>query len=126
MSASTKPVERLFPFVLRSRTLLVGRETLWRSKRHLQFVLITRDLSENSKTEILGSFAHCPIVQRYSSEDLEKFFSVNGAKVIGFKKSALAKSIYDELKADQINVPSDKTAKPLKPQREFPGGAGLA
>ena len=33
-----KPVERLFPFVLRSRILLVGREALRRNKRRLHFV----------------------------------------------------------------------------------------
>src|ERR1051326_4942218 len=44
--APSRPVERLFPFVLRSRNLLVGRDTLRRSKRKLHFVLITRDTSE--------------------------------------------------------------------------------
>ncbi len=39
--AGAKPVERLFPFVLRSRNLLAGRETLLRSKGKLHFVLIT-------------------------------------------------------------------------------------
>ena len=58
-----KPVERLFPFVLRSRNLMVGRETLQRSKSKLHFVLITTDLSENSRTEILSEFAHYPIIQ---------------------------------------------------------------
>jgi hypothetical protein len=47
--APAKPVERLFPFVLRSRGLLVGRETLLRSKSRLHFVLITSDLSEQSR-----------------------------------------------------------------------------
>ena len=58
---AAKPVERLFPFVLRARVLLVGRETLQRSKSRLQFVLITRDLSESSKADILAGFAHYPI-----------------------------------------------------------------
>ena len=35
------PVERLFPFVLRSRILIVGRDTLARSKSRLQFIMIT-------------------------------------------------------------------------------------
>src|SRR5690242_1010944 len=39
--AESKPVERLFPFVLRSRNLIVGRDTLSRSKSKLHFVLIT-------------------------------------------------------------------------------------
>lgn len=102
-SESGAEVERLFPFVLRSRNLLVGRERLRRSKRKLHFVLITTDLSENSRTEILSDFAHYPVVQRYTSEDLEKFFKVHGAKVIGFEKSGLAQSLYAGLKAYRIN-----------------------
>ena len=90
---SSRPVERMFPFVLRSRTLLVGRETLQRSKRKLHFVLITTDLSPNSKEAILSEFNHYPVVERYTSEDLEKFFGVKGAKVIGFAKSGLGAAI---------------------------------
>ena len=41
-----RPVEQLFPFVLRSRILMAGRYTLARSKSKLHFVLITHDLSE--------------------------------------------------------------------------------
>lgn len=100
-----KPVERLFPFVLRSRILLVGRDTLLRRKRNLHFVLITEDLSENSRSEILSQFSHYPVVQHYSSADLEAFFGVNGAKVVGFAKSTLAQSIYGELKQFRVNRP---------------------
>jgi hypothetical protein len=74
-SEAAKPVERLFPFVLRSRILIVGRETLQRSKSNLHFVLITHDVSENTREEILKDFAHYPIVQHYSPEELEKFRS---------------------------------------------------
>jgi hypothetical protein len=105
-AASAKPVERLFPFVLRSRILLAGRETLLRSKSKLHFVLITTDISENSRTEILSEFAHYPIVQHYQPEDLEKHFGLKGAKVIGFAKSGLAQSLYAELKQHRINKPS--------------------
>lgn len=38
-------VERMYPFVLRARILVVGREALSRLKGKLHFVLITRDLS---------------------------------------------------------------------------------
>ena len=107
-AAPAKPVERLFPFVLRSRNLLVGRETLLRSKSKLHFVLITTDISENSRTEILAEFAHYPVVQNYQSEDLEKHFGLKGAKVIGFAKSGLAQSLYAELKQHRINRPSTK------------------
>jgi hypothetical protein len=102
-----RAVERLFPFVLRSRNLLVGRDTLRRSKHKLHFVLITCDLSENSRAEIRADFAHYPVVQHYTAADLEKFFGIRGAKVIGFQKSGLAQSIYAELKQHRINKPMD-------------------
>jgi len=102
---AAKPVERLFPFVLRSRGLLVGREKLLRSKSTLHFVLITQDLSEKSRTEVLSDFAHYPVVQRYTSAELEEFFGVKGTKVLGFAKSSLAQSIYSELKEYRLNKP---------------------
>jgi hypothetical protein len=105
------PAEKLFPFVLRSRILLVGRETLQRSKRRLHFVLITTDLSEKSRTEILNQFTHYPVVQHYTMEQLEQFFGVRGAKVVGFQKSGLAASVYAALKEYRLNTP----APPMPP-----------
>ncbi|HTL17436.1 MAG TPA: hypothetical protein VL793_09375 [Patescibacteria group bacterium] len=104
--APPKPVERLFPFVIRARILLVGRETLLRSKSKLHFVLITADLSDRSRAEILSEFAHYPIVQRYTSLELETLFQIKGAKVVGFAKSTLAQSIYAELKHCRLNQPA--------------------
>ena len=101
-----KPVERLFPFVMRSRALLVGRDTLRRSKSRLHFVLITLDISEQSRAEVLSDFAHYPVVQLYTSAELEQFFGVKGAKVIGFQKSGLAQSVYAELKQHRLNKPA--------------------
>lgn len=103
--ASTKSVERLFPFVLRTRSLLVGRDTLRRSRSKLHFILVTRDLSANSREQVLKDFAHYPVVEHYSEADLEKFFGVKGTKVVGFAKSGLAQSIYAELKEHRINSP---------------------
>jgi len=100
------PVERLFSFVRRSRILIVGRDTLARSKSKLHFVLITRDLSETSRAKILSDFAHYPVVQHYTEEEVEKFFGIRGAKVIGFEKSGLARSLYAELKEHRINRPA--------------------
>ena len=107
-----KPVERLFPFVMRSRNLLVGRDTLRRSKSRLHFVLITRDISEQSRAEVLSDFAHYPVVQLYTSAELEQSFGVKGAKVIGFQKSGLAQSIYAELKQHRLNQPGDRRTVP--------------
>jgi hypothetical protein len=105
LTKKNAPVERLFAFVLRSRILIVGRDLLARSKSRLHFILVTRDLSENSRAKILSEYAHYPVVQRYTQEELEKFFGVKKAKVIGFAKSGLAKSIYAELKEYRINRP---------------------
>ena len=118
--AAKKPVERLFPFVLRSRNLIVGRDTLARSKRRLHFVLITRDLGEASRQQILSDFSHYPVVQHYTADDLEKFFGMKGAKVIGFQKSGLAQSLYAELKEYRIN-------RPVKPSpRRWKAGPAAA
>ena len=111
-----KSVERLFPFVLKSRALLIGRDTLRRSKGKLHFVLITTDISDGSREEILKDFAHYPVVQKYTSAELDTFFGIKGAKVIGFTKSGLAQSIYAEMKASRINQP---LVKP-KPAESLP------
>jgi hypothetical protein len=99
-------VERLFPFVVRSRILLVGRDTLRHSKSKLHFVLITLDISEQSRAEVLSNFAHYPVVQHYTSAELEQFFGLKGTKVLGFAKSGLAQSVYAELKQHRLNKPA--------------------
>jgi len=105
LASPAKPLERLFPFALRARILIPGRETLLRSKRRLHFVLITTDLSEHSRKEILSDFAHYPVVQRYTAAELETFFALKGTKVLGFAKSGLAQSIYAEIKEQRLNKP---------------------
>ena len=105
-----RPVERLFPFVARARLLIVGREGLARNKRHLQCVLISTDISEGSRDQILRDFADYPVLQRFSSAQFEEYFGVRNAKVLGLKKSSLAKSIYAELKEFRLNKPG--IAKP--------------
>ncbi len=110
------PVERLFPFVLRTGILLVGREKLLMSKRNLHFVLITEDIAESIRDEVLREFRHYPVVQRYLPADFEKHFGVKGAKTIGFAKSGLAQSLYAELKGFRINQP----VHPAKPDGSPP------
>ena len=101
--------ELLFGFVLSARILLVGRDNLWHSRSRLQFILITDDIAPGSRREILNDFRHYPVVQRYATEDLETFFGLTGTKVIGFRKSDLAKSLYSSLKPFRINKPIDNT-----------------
>ena len=110
-----KSVEQLFRFVLKSRNLIVGRETLGHSKSKLHFVLITRDISATNRAEILSDFANYPVVQLYTGADLEKFFGIRGAKAVGFAKSGLAQSIYAELKEHRINRPVTKSKPPESP-----------
>jgi ribosomal protein L7Ae-like RNA K-turn-binding protein len=102
---SGKSVERLFPFVLRAKILLVGRDTVRRSKGKLHFVLITDDIAENIRAEVLQDFKHYPVVQHFGVADLEKHFGIKGAKTLGFMKSGLAQSIYAELKPFRLNPP---------------------
>lgn len=110
-----KPVERLFPFALRSRILITGRDNLSRNKGKLHFVLLTRDYSEAGRAEMLKQFAHYPVVEHYTSADLDRFFGLKGAKAVGFQKSDLAQSIYAELKEYRINVPMHPSKGPQRP-----------
>jgi len=123
--AGTEPVparavERLFPFVLRSRILIIGRDTLRHSKGRLHFVLVTTDIADSSKAEVLADFKHYPVVQHYTGADLETFFKIRGAKTIGFAKSGLAQSIYAELKGHLINHPVAPVRKPRTPPAASP------
>ncbi len=110
-----KPVERLFPFVLKTRILIVGRDTLRHSKGRLHFVLITEDIAASSRAEVLADFAHYPVVQHYTAADLEKFFGIRGAKTVGFAKSGLAQSLYAGLKQHLIHQPVAAIKKPVLP-----------
>ena len=113
-------VERLFPFVLKTRSLVAGRSALRANKGKLHFVLITTDIAEASREEVLKDFTHYPVVQHFTAADFEKFFAVKGAKAVGFAKSGLAQSIYAELKAYRINQP----LHPSKPAGTPPTAPG--
>ena len=107
-----KNVERLFPFVVKTRGLLIGRDTLRANKNKLHFVLITTDIAVTSRDEVLKDFSHYPVVQHFTGADLEKYFAVKGAKAVGFAKSGLAQSIYAELKAFRLNKPPNVPTPP--------------
>ena len=117
----TRGVERLFPFVKKTRGLLIGRDSLFANKGKLHFVLITEDIAEVSREEVLKNFSHYPVVQHYKQADLEAFFNVKGAKAVGFVKSGLAQSIYAELKPYRINQPLNPS-KPSGPPPTPPSG----
>ena len=102
------PVERLFPFALRARAVVVGESLLARLKKKLHFILITEDISEHRIEEICRQYSHLPILQCYSVDSIESHFGFKNTKVLGFKKGSLAVSIHKELK---------KTAKRLNLER---------
>lgn len=93
-----KPVERLFPFALRARAAVVGRETLRRSRSKLACLLMATDISENSRREIHRDFSRLPIIERYSSAELERWFHFRNCRVLGLRKSDIARSILRELR----------------------------
>ena len=99
---------------------IVGRDSLRASRGKLHFVLITTDIAESSRTEVLKDFTHYPVVQYFTTENLDRFFGTKGAKAVGFIKSGLAQSIYAELKAHRINQPVTKP-KPTEPPADPPG-----
>lgn len=113
-------VERLFPFVLRGKILVVGREALRSNKGRLHFALIATDILEAHREEVLRELSHYPVVQHYTAAELEKFFGCTGAKAIGFTKSSLAQSIYAGLKAFRINKPPVGPTPPKPPTRAVP------
>jgi hypothetical protein len=114
------PVARLFPFVLKTRGLVVGREAIRANRGRLHFVLITEDIGETNREEVLRFFAHYPVVQYFQAAELERFFNVKGAKAVGFLKSGLAQSIYAELKEHRINKPPVTPAPPTTAKAQPP------
>ena len=97
-SEKNTPVERLFPFVLRSKIHVIGISAILRSQKHLQLIFLATDLSLNSKEKLFSALNRIPVVSNYDSEALSNLFSVPGLKVMGLKKSPLAVSILREFK----------------------------
>ncbi|MBI3882369.1 MAG: hypothetical protein HY301_20210 [Verrucomicrobia bacterium] len=108
-----KPVERLFPFALRSGAVVVGRDSLRRQKRKLHFLLVTTDLAENSRHEFDRDFPGTNVVTRYTAEEIERHFHFKGTKVLGFKKAPITFAIYRELR-DLVANESTEAPKPAE------------
>lgn len=94
--------ETLMAFCKRARNFLLGRETILRRRHQLHFILMTRDISENSRKEILYKFRPYPIVHFGVSEEICRLLGIHNAKVIGFTKGGLSQSLYRCLKSYRI------------------------
>lgn len=80
--------EKLAPFMLKSRAVEVGRDRLWQIRNRLAFVLVTEDISENSRDKIVRTFP-CPVYQALTTEDVVRILGFQGTKVLGFRRSPL-------------------------------------
>ena len=96
-------VERLFTFAKRAAVLMPGFDNIKGKKSDLHFVLVTTDIAENSLKKVLAEFQHYPIIQAYDSEGIEAHFDLHNCKILGFAKSDIAKSIYQEMKELRLN-----------------------
>ena len=93
--------EKLAPFMLRAKTVEVGRDRLNQIKKRLACLLITTDISENSKKEMLETFS-CPVYQHFTSQEIEQMFGFRGTKVLGFHRSPLTVSALPLLQPYQV------------------------
>lgn len=114
-------LDTLLAFSKRSRNFILGRESIYRKRHQLHFVLVTQDLSENSRKEILYKFQHYPVVRFGNSDSICKALGIHGAKVIGFTKGGLSKSLYELMKPHRINRPVIPASSGIDPES---GGEG--
>ncbi|MCB9756756.1 MAG: hypothetical protein H6713_43110, partial [Myxococcales bacterium] len=109
-AASPKSVERLYPFARRARVVVSGRAALRANLRRLHFVLIAEGMSEVGRASVEEEFGHVPVVQKHAADELGELLGCPGARVVGFLKSEIARSIYRELKAHRVAAPTRQLA----------------
>ena len=103
--------EKLAPFALRARVLVVGRERLTRMRKRLAFVIMTRDLADNSRREMLRRLEGVQVVHALTAPDLERLFGLGNTKVVGFSRSTLATSLLRALREAEISAPGEGPAE---------------
>ena len=111
--------ERLAPlasFARRAHLFVTGREKLHRSARGLAFVLITEDISENSRREVLERIA-CPVYQALTAADVEALFGLDNAKIVGFRKNGLSDNLAKHLQPFLVVSQVRPTAQSTPPQQ---------
>lgn len=96
-NAGLDSFERLAPFMLRSGIVQLGRQRLSQLRKRLACIVITVDISENSRKEFQQEYS-CPIYQCLESADLLRIFGYQGTKALGFLRSPLSVKIMQDLK----------------------------
>ncbi len=92
---------KLLGFALRAREVVIGRNGLPRARRKLLFLLVTADISENSREELRHDYPELPLLTAFDSAFLEHEFKLGNCKVLGLKKTALGHGILEKLRTPQ-------------------------
>ena len=118
-------LKRLAPFALRARVVSTGREKLLQHRNQLAFLLVTDDLSDNSRKEILRDFP-CPIYQALTVEEVDALFHFHNTKLLGFARNSLSAQIQQLLKGRRLVAPSvDEVTMPDNPKVVVLGASGV-
>lgn len=118
-------LKKLSPFVVRAGLAETGRQRLLQHRNKLSFVLITEDISENSREETLKDFP-CPIYQALTMSDMSELFHLQGTKVVGFRRNVLSTQVQRCFQGCLIKAePVVSTPMPEKPRVVIFGASGI-
>lgn len=109
-------LKKLSPFAVRAGIAETGRQRLLQHRNKLAFLLITEDISENSRDEVIRDFA-CPVYQALTMELVGELFGFKGTKIIGFRRNVLSTQIQRLVQEGHIVVkPLMETTLPERPR----------
>lgn len=108
---------KLAPFCRKAGVVVTGRERMARLGRKLGFIVITRDLSANSRKEALQRYA-CPIAEWGTMAEMKQWFGLDNAKIVGFLSHPLSKKLFEEFKP--FLVEREEKPRPPAPDQAPP------
>jgi len=110
-------LEKLAPFARRARCFENGREKLYQHRKKLAFILVTEDVAENSRDEVLRTFA-CPVYQALTAAEIMRHFGMDNTKILGFRKSTMSTQL--ETCFDGCRLNAEAAAATADPQPPAP------
>ncbi len=122
-------IEPILPFVRRAGVVTVGRHKLRRSCKKLEFVWIATDLSENSRHDVLKWFPDLPVIEYGNTDDFTRWFGYANTKIVGLKRSSVARSTLDRLRPFRVRPPAQPPApdgdrgRPSRANRQTSSGS---